>query len=79
LAKNGIWRAHNFACTTGRSFTESFSVKERVENIKDKNGQVTGTRTFYSEEVIYTFAATAAINNYKGIHVMDEVLSNPRL
>jgi hypothetical protein len=55
---------------------ESVSVKERVENIKDKNGQVTGTRTFYSEEVIYTFAATAAINDYKGIHIMDEALAS---
>ena len=34
---------------------ESFSTKERIENIKDKNGVITGTRTFYSQEVVYTF------------------------
>jgi hypothetical protein len=55
---------------------ESVSVKERVESIKDKNGQITGTRTYYRQEVIYTFAATAAITDYKGMHVMDQVLAD---
>ena len=54
---------------------ESVSVKERIENITDKNGKITGTRSFYYEEVIYTFAATASINDYKGVHIMDEVLA----
>jgi hypothetical protein len=55
---------------------ESVSVKERLENIKDKKGQITGTRTLYSQEVIYTFAATASITDYKGMHIMDEVLAD---
>jgi hypothetical protein len=55
---------------------ESVSVKERVENIKDKNGQITGTRIYYRQEVIYTFAATANITDYKGMHVMDQVLAD---
>ena len=55
---------------------ESVSVKERVEQIKDKAGQVTGTRTLYCEEVIYTFAATASISDYKGMHITDEVLAD---
>jgi hypothetical protein len=55
---------------------ESVSIKERTENIKDKNGVVTGTRTFYHEEVIYTFAATASIDDYKGIHIGDEILAS---
>src|SRR6476619_3816998 len=54
---------------------ESVSVKERIENITDKNGKITGTRSFYYEEVIYTFAATASIDDYKGVHVMDEVIA----
>jgi hypothetical protein len=54
---------------------ESVSVKERIENITDKNGKITGTRSFYYEEVIYTFAATASVHDYKGVHIMDEVLA----
>jgi hypothetical protein len=53
---------------------EGISVKERVEEIKDKTGKVTGTRTFYSQEMTYTFAATAIITDYKGIHIMDQQL-----
>ena len=55
---------------------ESVSVKERVENIKDKTGQITGTKIFYREEVVYTFAATADISDYKGVHIMDQVLAD---
>jgi hypothetical protein len=55
---------------------QSVSVKERVENIKNKTGQVTGTRTFYWQEVVYTFAAAAIINDYKGMHIMDQVLAD---
>ena len=32
---------------------ESVSKKERIENIKNKTGQVTATRSFYRQEVIY--------------------------
>ncbi len=55
---------------------ESVSVKERQENIKDKKGVITGTRTIYWQEVVYTFAATASISDYKGVHIMDEVLAD---
>jgi hypothetical protein len=55
---------------------ESVSIKERIENIKSKTGQITGTRTYYHEEVKYTFAATASIYDYKGAHVKDEVLAS---
>jgi hypothetical protein len=55
---------------------ESVSVKERVENIKDRAGQITGTRIYYRQEVIYTFAANAVITDYKGMHIMDEQLAD---
>jgi hypothetical protein len=55
---------------------ESVSVKERIENIKDRAGQITGTRIYYREEVIYTFAATATITDYKGMHIMDMELAD---
>lgn len=47
---------------------ESFSVKERVEVIKDRKGVQTGTRTMYHQEVTYTFSAFAEVNDYKGAH-----------
>jgi len=46
---------------------ESFSVKERVEPIKDSKGVQTGTRTMYHQEVTYTFNAFAEVNLYKGL------------
>jgi hypothetical protein len=55
---------------------ESFNVVERVENIKDKQGKITGTRTFYAQEVTYSFAATAVITDYKGMHIYDQQLAN---
>lgn len=54
---------------------ESVTVKERIENIKDKAGVITGTKTYYREEVIYSFEANAIITDYKGVHIMDEVLA----
>lgn len=53
---------------------ESFSVKERVENITDRNGRITGTRTMYAQEVTYTFSAHAVITDYKGTHIKDQEL-----
>lgn len=55
---------------------ESYSIKERIESIKNNRGQVTGTRTLYYQEVVYTFAATAHINDHIGIHIMDMALAN---
>ncbi|MDB5276692.1 MAG: hypothetical protein JWR61_1647 [Ferruginibacter sp.] len=55
---------------------ESVSVKERIENIKNNLGQITGTRTLYHEEVVYTFAAMAMISDYKGMHIMDQTLAD---
>jgi hypothetical protein len=55
---------------------EAFSVKEQTEEIKDKAGKVIGTRSFFSQEVVYTFAASAVISDYKGAHVMDQMLAN---
>lgn len=49
---------------------ESVTVKERTETQKSRTGQIT-TRTYYHEEVKYSFAATAVITDYKGIHIDD--------
>jgi hypothetical protein len=55
---------------------ESFQVSERVENIKDRQGKITGTRTLYTQEMTYTFAATAVITDYRGAHISDQVLAD---
>lgn len=55
---------------------ESFEVTERVENIKDRTGKITGTRTLYTQEMTYTFAASAVITDYKGAHITDQVLAS---
>ena len=60
----------------GDLLPESVSIKERIETKKDKNGQVLSTKTFYHQEVVYTFEAVADITDYKGIHIMDQQLAN---
>lgn len=60
----------------GDLLPESVSVKERAETIKNRSGQITGTRIYYHQEVIYTFAATANLTDYKGRHVMDQELAD---
>jgi hypothetical protein len=55
---------------------ESFSVKERVEIIKDKQGKQTGSRTFYHQEVVYTFSAFADISDYKGAYIQKVLLAD---
>jgi hypothetical protein len=55
---------------------ESVSLKEREEIIKDKAGKETGRRTYYWQEVVYTFSAFADINDYKGAHIENIVLAD---
>ena len=54
----------------------SSEVIERTEDIKDKDGKVTGKRTYYLVEVGYSFAAQAKITDYKGTFIDDLVLAN---
>ena len=49
---------------------EDISIKERTENVKSAQGQIT-TRTYYREEVRYSFAATATLTDYKGAHILE--------
>lgn len=55
---------------------ESYATKERVEIIKDKTGKQTGTRSYYYQEVVYTFAATADIVDYKGVQIDHIILAD---
>jgi len=54
---------------------EAVSIQERVQNSKGKNGVIT-TKTFYHQEVVYSSAAQAAIIDYKGNHIGDEILAH---
>ncbi len=58
----------------GDLLPESVSVKERVETSKNKTGQVT-TKTYYRQEVLYSFDAVASITDYKGAHIMEQELA----
>ena len=60
----------------GDLLPESVSVKERAETIKNRSGQITGTKIFYSQEVVYSFEATATINDYRGSHILDQELAS---
>jgi len=55
---------------------ESVSLKEREEIIKDKAGKETSRRKYYWQELIYTFAASADVNDYKGAHIENIVLAD---
>jgi hypothetical protein len=59
----------------GDLLPESVSVKERVETIKNRSGQATGTKIFYRQEVVYSFEANASLTDYKGMHIMDQELA----
>jgi len=55
---------------------ESFAIKERIENVTDKTGKIISSKTFYYQEVIYTFSASAIITDYKGAHIKDQELAS---
>lgn len=59
----------------GDILPESVSVKERSETVKNRNGQITGNRIYYRQEVVYTFEASATLTDYKGMHIMDQELA----
>ncbi len=66
----------NIKVKLGDLLPESVSVKERIETLKNRAGQITGTKIYYLQEVVYTFEATANITDYKGVHVMDQSLAD---
>jgi hypothetical protein len=51
-------------------------IKERVVTSKNGNGIVTGTKTYYYQEVSYSFEAEAIVTDYKGMHITDEQLAS---
>ncbi len=51
------------------------SLKERVVANKNGNGIITGNKTYYYQEVAYTFEAEAIVTDYKGMHIIDEQLA----
>lgn len=66
----------NIKVKLGDLLPESVSIKERAESVKNRSGQITGTRIYYYQEVIYSFEANAVITDYKGTHIMDQQLAD---
>jgi hypothetical protein len=52
------------------------AIKERIVTTQNRNGILTGSKTFYCEEVVYTFEAEAVITDYKGMHILDQQLAS---
>lgn len=55
---------------------EKADVKERGEEKKDKEGKVTSKTSYYSVEVIYSFAGKATVTDYKGATLGSWVLAD---
>lgn len=51
------------------------SVKQRVVTTRNGNGQTTGTKIFYYQEVVYTFEAEAVVTDHRGQHLLDQQLA----
>ena len=51
------------------------AVRERVVSNRLANGTVS-TKSYYYQEVSYSFDARARISDYKGMHILDEVLAD---
>ncbi len=50
-------------------FIERTDIKQKVDIIKDKNGNEIGKKTSYYVQAIYTYAAQAKITDYRGRHI----------
>jgi len=48
---------------------ERTDIKQKVDPIKDKNGNEIGKKTSYYVEAVYTYAAHAKITDYRGRHI----------
>ena len=55
---------------------EKADVKERIDEKKDKDGKVTSKTSYYSVEVIYSFAGKASISDYKGASLANWTLAD---
>lgn len=49
---------------------ESSELKSRDEEIKDKDGKVTGKKTYYFATAVYSWAGSASVSDYKGNVIM---------
>lgn len=54
---------------------EKSNVKERIQILKDKNGNAVAQRIFYSTEIIYSFASRMKISDYRGREIMQRTLT----
>lgn len=55
---------------------ESVNVSEREEIVRDRSGKETGRRKLYSQQVTYTFAAFAEVEDYRGAHIRKIILAD---
>ncbi len=60
----------------GDFIIKSSTVAERKEDIKDKDGKITGTRTYYSSRIVYNFPTSYMVVDYKGATLANEQIGN---
>jgi hypothetical protein len=55
---------------------EKSDVKERIQILKNKEGKEIGQQSFYSTEIIYSFASMMRVNDFRGKEIMQRVLTS---
>jgi len=60
----------------GDFIIQSSTITERKEDIKDKDGRVTGTKSYYSTKIVYNFPINYMVVDYKGVMVISETISS---
>jgi hypothetical protein len=56
----------------GDFIIKTSTVNERKEDIKDKDGKITGTKYHYSAQIVYTFPISYTVTDYKGAMLTTE-------
>lgn len=55
---------------------ENAGIKTREQEIKDKDGKVTGKKTYYFVQAIYSWAGSASVSDYKGASLVRQGLAD---
>lgn len=63
----------------GDFIIKSSNVTERKEEVKDKDGKITGYKYYYAAQIVYNFPIRYTVTDYKGVMLTNEtVISSDR-
>lgn len=64
----------------GDFIIKSSNVTERKEEVKDKDGKVTGYKYYYAAQIVYNFPIRYTVTDYKNVmHANESIISNDRI